>query len=166
MVPVGETKIFLFGGEDDPAEHTKKADLWMFHLKTKSWSEVQPRGKRPCARSEHALLYVPPNNLVLWGGLKTNNEPLPNHHIIYILDLQCNYWTCPYIGHLNQSPKPALGMAVSNFSSGCMICFGGLPLGVLDAEGHADAGGVYVLHLDEDTQIFHGRKPNKDSPFE
>ncbi|CAD7958646.1 unnamed protein product [Amoebophrya sp. A120] len=144
MVSIAD-KIYLFGGMSDQ----KLGDLWCYTPATtsfsssgilkrstatssssgNSWNPVRTVGKTPAARSGHGMLYVEPDSLVVWGGmLKDAPGGFPvMGTTVYVLDLQCLYWTTPYV--LGECPPPRKSMAVSDFTGGIFVCYGGAPCG-------------------------------------
>lgn len=82
---------------------------------------MQTVGKVPAARSNHGMLYVAPDSLVVWGGLLKDAPggcPVMGT-TVYVLDLQCLYWTTPYVS--GDCPPPRKCMAVSDFTGGIFV---------------------------------------------
>ncbi|CAD7962507.1 unnamed protein product [Amoebophrya sp. A25] len=129
MVSIKE-RIYMFGGQNTPTQ--KLGDLWSYQTsgsRQGHWSLVRTVGKTPAPRAGHAMLYIAPDSLVVWGGLLKDAPggfPVMGS-TVYVLDLQCLYWTTPYVS--GDCPPPRKCMAVSDFSGGAFVCYGGAPCG-------------------------------------
>ena len=68
MVSIND-KIYMFGGQHSPDQ--KLGDLWCYKPlgPREGWSLVRTVGKTPAPRSGHAMLYLAPDSLVIWGGM-------------------------------------------------------------------------------------------------
>ena len=61
----GGGQIFLFGGRDT----SPRNDLWVYSIADRRWTEIQPAGALPPARSGHTLIFdAASNRLVAFGG--------------------------------------------------------------------------------------------------
>eukprot|EP00452_MALV-II_sp_L67-6_P000326 gene326-127_t len=81
---VGADQVFLFGGCSDWDSGAKLGDLWVFNAAEarsgrgvvqaddSGWTQLRPRGKWPSARSGHALVFVEPDSICVWGGVQAD----------------------------------------------------------------------------------------------
>ena len=83
----GEKKIVLFGG-DDLARCF--GDTWVYDCVKRSWSRVGTKSA-PTARSAHAMVYVPDQNVILMaGGYAGGWRPLKD---VWIFETAKGQWT-------------------------------------------------------------------------
>jgi len=68
--PAGN-QLFLFGGQD---ASSSKNDLWSWSVDRAQWTQIQPSGALPPARTYHSLVYdSKARRLIVFGGIGSSN---------------------------------------------------------------------------------------------
>jgi hypothetical protein len=91
-------RLILFGGCSSGYGPCPQGDLWALDLQTNTWSELQPAGDRPSARTNASLVYDGASGrLLLFGG----ETDVPDAEA-WAYDLAGNAWT-----RLDLAPGPS-----------------------------------------------------------
>lgn len=102
-------RVYIFGGEYatlDQFYHYR--DMWYLDIKTNVWTEVNPVGDVPTARSGHRML-VWRNYIVLFGGFYEALREVKWYNDLYLYSFQEEKWIQVNFKHLSLAPKPRSG---------------------------------------------------------
>lgn len=83
-------RVLLFGGCSSGFGPCPQGDLWSLDLAASQWTQLQPAGDAPAARSNPALVFDPASGQAfLFGGLGRQNAPLND---LWGLDVASGQW--------------------------------------------------------------------------
>ncbi len=114
-------RMLLFGGCSSGFGPCPQGDLWAFDLKTNVWTELQPPGDTPSARTDPSMAYDPTGKRgILFGG--RNSQSFLND--TWSFDVVAQQWTLLSVEGGPPSPRKSHD-AVVDSTNGRLLMFGG-----------------------------------------
>lgn len=144
-------QMWVYGGEftSPKGNFRHYRDLWVFELKTNTWTEVRSKGA-PSQRSGHRMIALP-NKLIVFGGFYDSGKHITNYNDLHVFNLEDMTWSeikQPSSGR-DWPPARAGHQFILHAKSNTAILYGGVRMEVKTKESNTHyMNDIWSLNLE------------------